>query len=370
MADSGYTLPVWAAAAAVAAVNQLNGLPFEPQARLRLQPGDDAETPISVYSAARLGTGRALGIAHCDPGERLDLTRGLPVWVEAVWCELEPDGGWLKLQPGEGLGVVEATGQACLSAYARALLEQNLRALVPLGKGLRLTLTLPGGRALAERTSNAAFGVVDGLALIGTQALVQSSAAPDQLAAARAELERRAMAPLWRGDLILVIGENGLELAPRLGLPAELLLKTGNWIGPLLVAAAEAGVQRLLLFGYQGKLIKLAGGIFHTHHHLADARLEILAALAALQGLSLEQVQALASALSVDAALGALAQQDPAAAASLVSRVAAVVEQRTTQYLARHSERHLQLGAVLFDRSRQISACGPEGHQLLQAFRA
>ena len=34
------------------------------------------------------------------------------------------------------------------------------------------------------------------------------------------------------------------------------------------------------LLEYHGKLIKLAGGIFHTHHHLADGRLDVLTALA------------------------------------------------------------------------------------------
>jgi hypothetical protein len=52
-----------------------------------------------------------------------------------------------------------------LSAYARALLEANLRPLVPAGRVLRLKLVLPAGRAFAQRTSKAAFGVVGGLAL-------------------------------------------------------------------------------------------------------------------------------------------------------------------------------------------------------------
>ncbi|MFZ9167587.1 cobalt-precorrin-5B (C(1))-methyltransferase CbiD [Vulcanococcus sp.] len=370
MADSGYTLPVWVAAAAVAAVDQLDGRPFQSAVGLCLQPGVGDVTSIPVQAAARLSEGRALAMACCDPGELLDLTRGLPVWVEASWLDAWEDSGWLELVPGEGFGVLEATGEACLSSYARQLLEENLRPLVSRNRGLRLTVTFPGGRALAERTSNAAFGVVDGLALIGTQALVQKSAAPDQLAAARAELRKRVDSPSWRGELILVIGENGLDLAPRLGFPAELLLKSGNWIGPLLVAAAEAGVQRLLLFGYQGKLIKLAGGIFHTHHHLADGRLEILAAQAALLGLPLEQVQAIARASSVEEALAALGLQDAAAAQALARQVAGVVEQRSAQYLARHSTQPLQLGAVLFDRARQISACGPQGELLLKAFRA
>jgi cobalt-precorrin-5B (C1)-methyltransferase len=240
---------------------------------------------------------------------------------------------------------------------------------VPLERALLLRITLPGGRQLAQRTSNAAFGVVDGLALIGTQAEVQRSADPDQLSRALAQLRQRAQASSVGGDLVLVIGENGLELAPRLGLPPALLLKAGNWIGPLLVAAAEQGLRRLLLFGYQGKLIKLAGGIFHTHHHLADGRLEVLTCQGALQGLPAAQLQALATAASVDEALRGLAAWDGDAATALRQRIAAAVEQRSRAYLARHGQHDLEVGAVLFDRSREICASGPLGQQLLQAFR-
>jgi len=240
---------------------------------------------------------------------------------------------------------------------------------VPEGRALVLRITLPGGRALAQRTSNAAFGVVEGLALIGTQAEVQRSADPDQLARALEQLRQWAQDPACGGDLVLVIGENGLELAPRMGLPPALLLKAGNWIGPLLVAAAEQGLRRLLLFGYQGKLIKLAGGIFHTHHHLADGRLEVLTCQGALQGLPPEQLQGLATAASVEEALQRLAAWDADAAGALRHRVAAAVERRSLAYLARHGQHDLQVGAVLFDRNREICASGPLGQQLLQAFR-
>jgi cobalt-precorrin-5B (C1)-methyltransferase len=371
MADSGYTLPVWVAAAARAALGQLRGDPFQEQQPLQLDPATPGLDPelVAVVAAAPLGEGRALAVARCEPGDGLDLTRGLVVWVEAAWRSPEPEA-WLWLEAGEGVGVHADSRALCLSAYARALLEANLRPLVPPGQGLRLRLVFPRGRRLAERTSNAAFGVVDGLALIGTQALVQRSAAPDQLAEARAELERRVAAPGFAGDLVLVIGENGLDLAPQLGLPAELLLKGGNWIGPLLVAAAERGVRRLLLFGYQGKLIKLAGGIFHTHHHLADGRAEVLTALAALQGLPLARLEALHGAPTVEAALADLAAVDPAAAAALRQRIAAAVEQRSSAYLSRYGQEALLVGAVLFDRSRRLCALGPVGAELWQALRA
>ena len=379
----GYTLPVWLAAAARSALAVLLEEPFAAACPLQLlRPALIA--PVPVRAAAWLADGWALGETCCDPGEGLDLTRGLVVWVLARWLEpggrLEPDSDPaipavrgpeppLVLEAGEGVGVLTDGGAACLSGYAWDLLEANLLPLLPPGRRLQLRVVLPAGRQLAERTSNAAFGVVDGLALIGTQAEVQASAAPDQLQRTLAALAERLAEPDFGGDLVLVIGENGLDLAPRLGLPAPLLLKCGNWLGPLLVAAAAGGVQRLLLFGYQGKLIKLAAGIFHTHHHLADGRAEVLTALAALEGLGGEALAELHDAATVEAGLVALEQADPALAERLRQRIAQAIEARTCAYLQRHGVGGPAVGAVLFDRSRRIRARGPVGAVLLEAFR-
>jgi cobalt-precorrin-5B (C1)-methyltransferase len=368
---TGYTLPVWVAAAARAALRALRGDPFEAEQPLVVdlegQPGDPV--PVSVVSAAPLGAGRALAVARCEPGPGLDLTRGLVIWVEVSWGAPGPAGAWLQIVAGEGAGIHAATGALCLSAYARSLLERNLRPLVPPQQGLELRLILPTGRRLAERTSNAAFGVVEGLALIGTQATVQRSAAPDQLAQCLHSLAERCRQPGFDGDLVLVIGENGLDLAPRLGLPPERLLKVGNWLGPVLVAAAEAGVRRLLLFGYQGKLLKLAGGIFHTHHHLADGRAEVLTSHAALEGLAGEALHRLHAATTVEEALAGLEAEDPAFTARLLQRLAAAIEVRTGAYLARHGQEGMGVGAVLFDRSRVVRVVGPRGSLFWEAFR-
>jgi cobalt-precorrin-5B (C1)-methyltransferase len=367
---SGYTLPVWLAAAACAAVAALRGEPWQAERWLELlEPAGLA--PVPVRAAAALGDGWTLAESRCDPGDGLDLTRGLAVWALVRWLEPDPatpapapdndQHPWLQLEAGEGVGVIASSGQLCISAYARALLHANLRPLVPAGRRLQLRVVLPSGRQLAERTSNEAFGVVEGLALIGTQAASQASADPAQLQRTLDSLAARLAAPDFGGELILVLGENGLDLAPRLGLPAELLLKVGNWLGPVLVAAGQGGVKRLLLFGYQGKLIKLAGGIFHTHHHLADGRAEILTALAALEGLAGPALEALHGAASVETALAELQSCQPELATRLRARLAATVERRTAQYLARHDAAGMEVGAVLFDRGRQVCAVGPIG---------
>ena len=367
---SGLTLPVWVAAAARAALQCLLAMPVDESQVLTL-PDRSEPLRVPVQSVAPLAQGeQALAISRCDPGPGLDLTRGLEIWVRLCWRQpapIEAEGDdWLELVAGEGVGRMVADQRLCISSFARQLLQRNLRPLLPRGRALRLEVILPAGRALAERTSNAAFGVVDGLALIGTQAEVQASASPDQLQATLEQLTQLTRAAAFEGGLVVVIGENGLDLARSSGLADRLpVLKVGNWIGPVLVAAAEAGVQELLLLGYHGKLIKLAGGIFHTHHHLADGRLEVLVALAVREGWTTERLQPLLQLPSLEAALLALSECDPEAAGALWQAIAAAVEQRSHTYLERYGRWPLRIGAALFDRSRCLRWAGPEGLRLL-----
>ena len=343
------------AAAAKAAVRALLQQDFEPDQSLSI-PERREPLVVPVVSSALLDAGRlAMAISHCDPGEGLDLTRGLEIWVTARWRDTpEP---LIELLGGLGIGRYAEGGELCISSFARQLIEVNLLPLLPSGRGVELEVVLPRGRELAERTSNAAFGVVDGLALIGLQAEVQRSAAPDQLEQVLDQVKHLAEQHDFAGRLTLVIGENGLDLARQAGF--KPLIKVGNWLGPVLVAAAEAGVQDLLLLGYHGKLVKLAGGIFHTHHHLADGRQEVLLALGLDADLTRPQLEQLRTASSVDGALNALEAEDPAAADRLWDRLAEAVERRSAAYIARYGRWSMGIGVALFDRSRQLRRWGP-----------
>ena len=360
----GLTLPVWVAAAARAATQVLCAQTLENPQSLQI-PGRDQPLRVKVQSAAPLQGGeQALAISRCDPGPGLDLTRDLEIWVQARWSQAET--GWLEIVPGEGIGRQGPEGDLCASDFARRLLEANLRDLVAPGRCLQLEVVFPRGRELAQRTSNAAFGVVDGLALIGTQAEVQSSASPDQLRASLDALQSIARAPNFCGSLTLVIGENGVDLAHQLGLADQQpLLKAGNWMGPLLVASAEVGVSHLLLLGYHGKLVKLAGGIFHTHHHLADGRLEVLAAIALQQGLGVDLIKELLACASMESALQELQKRDCAEADRVWQAIAQAVEVRSEAYLQRYGTWPMRVGAALFDRQRQLRWTGLTGHSLL-----
>jgi cobalt-precorrin-5B (C1)-methyltransferase len=58
-----------------------------------------------------------------------------------------------------------------------------------------------------------------------------------------------------------------------------------------------------VLVGHPGKLIKIAAGIFHTHSHIADARMETLVAHLALLGAPLELLTVVSECDTTEAAM-------------------------------------------------------------------
>ncbi len=365
-----FTLPVWVVAAAKSATNILIGNKYQDTEIINL-PNKEESVRVPISSSALLDNGqKSLAVSHCQSGLSLDVTRGLEIWAYIQLTKSTSHSGkivengfpdWLDFHAGYGVGKFESSGQPCISQFARDLLCINLYPLLPKDCSIKLEIVLPEGKARALKTSNKAFGVVDGLSLIGTQAEVQISASPEQLKNCLEILQQKCSESTFDGCLTFVIGENGMDLALRFGLPAKQIIKTGNWLGPLLVAAAENGVKKLLLFGYHGKLIKLSGGIFHTHHHLADGRLEILTSLAVREGISLDLVQLISKATSVENALLALESKKKEDVALIWGRMAKEIEIQSLSYVNRYLSSSMEIGSVLFDRQRQIRWAGFKG---------
>ncbi|MEH2267417.1 MAG: cobalt-precorrin-5B (C(1))-methyltransferase CbiD [Nostoc sp.] len=356
MSRSGYTLPVFACAAAVAALHWLHDRKTLSIASVDLiEPAQIAEIPIE--QVAGLSENTALAIARSDPGDNLDLTKDTPIWALLEWREQGDDAVIIK--GGEGIGrQLNADDKPAIYAYAQRLLQENLQRMLAPGEKITVTIILPEGRSLAVRTSNSAFGVVEGLSLLGTTGISQPLSTPDQLAVFRAELQNKASR---FESLVFCIGENGLDLARKLGINPEQLVKTANWLGPMLVEADVLGVKEILLFGYHGKLMKLAGGIFHTHHYLADGRREILAAHCAIAGLKLPDIQAVFNSATAEAALTYLRALDTATGSDWVNQVYSAIAQtidvRSQEYIQSHSEKGTAVtvcGSILFDRDRKI----------------
>lgn len=370
---AGYTLPVFACASAIAALHYCQNQVALSQVSVNLvQPAEMAN--IAIEQVAQIQPNLALAITRSDPGDNLDLTRHTPIWALVEVYPNSEGQEKLVIQGGEGIGkILDLEGKAAIYAYAYTLLRANLEPRLNSNECAKVTLILPEGRQLAQRTSNEAFGVVEGLSLLGTTGISQPLSAPGQLTEFREQLKSKIAQLPASSPLVFCIGENGLDLAQQLGISPERLVKTANWLGPMLV---EAGVQKLpalLLFGYHGKLIKLAGGIFHTHHHLADGRLDILTAHCANLGLPTPHLQQIFACPTVEAGLQYLRSLDLGEGTpvggwvkAVYSAIAHRIDQQCQDYIEKHAQQKVKVGSVLFDRDRQIIITSQNGSALWQ----
>lgn len=360
----GYTLPVFACASAIASLQHLHGENELNSVTFNLLEPPEAVT-IAIEQVARLNPDAALAITRSDPGDNLDLTRNTPIWA---LVERKTGNQEIEIQGGAGIGLqIDNGGKSAIYSYAQRLLQENLRPLLLPQESIKVTIILPEGKKLATRTSNAAFGVVEGLSLLGTTGISQPLSAPGQLEIFREQLKNLS----FRFDrLVFCIGENGLDLAPQMGINPDILVKTANWIGPMLLEAQLQGISEILLFGYHGKLIKLAGGIFQTHHHLADGRREILTAYAAKMGLATPHLQQIFDSSTSENGLEYLRQLDRQTGDNWVERIygemANTIDRRCQEYVYNHSNGHLGVGCILFDRSRSLISKSENGLKFLQ----
>ena len=356
MARTGYTLPVFAVAAAKAALIHLqNSKDSLLSVALDLLPGN---TDIPIYQVATLETTSALAITLSDPGDNLDLTRNTLVWA---WVKISPrQDQALILEAGVGLGKT-ITGEAAIYDYARRLFEANLLPLIPAGQTVTVQIILPAGRQLAQRTSNEAFGILEGLSLLGTSGISQPMSAAEHLEEFRFDLQQKVKN---HRDLVFCIGSNGQQVAQRLSIPEEVIVTTGNWLGALLVEAGLYNAESILLIGYQGKLIKLAGGIFNTSSHLADAKLEIIAASVVETGGDIQAAKAVLQAHTADAAHKILVELR--LADTVFHALAEKISNKAQAYVKKYADVSLEVGVILFDRKGLIISQNPIATELLK----
>ena len=351
----GYTLPVFACASAIAAWQHLKDRSLALEVKVDLIKPPQTVT-IPLEQVAKISANSALAITRSDPGEHLDITRHTPVWAMVQREIKKPSAAKIIIQGGAGVGIqINQQNAPAIYRYAKELIITNLEPLIPETEKAIVTIILPEGAKLAAKTSNAAFGVVDGLSLLGTTGIVQPLTAPSQLAAFQSQLIAKAQK---FDSLVFCIGENGLDLAQSWGINPERLLKTANWLGSLLVMAGVQQIKSILLVGYHGKLIKLAGGIFHTHHHLADGRLEILTAYCAQYPISPAIFPQIFTCPTTESALQLLRDLDQKEqsnwVATVYSAIAEAIDRRSQDYIRQHSDQAVRVGCILFDRQRQI----------------
>ncbi|MBC9785775.1 cobalamin biosynthesis protein CbiD [Heliobacterium chlorum] len=227
-----------------------------------------------------------------DGGDDPDATHGLPIRVSVFAIEKGIEiGGGIGVGRVTKPGLAVPVGEPAINPVPRSMILEAVKEVLPDDGGVSIVVWVPDGEKVGPSTLNPRLGIVGGISILGTTGIVK----PMSEEAFKDSLEPQIDVALAAGhrSLALTPGNMGQRGLQRQGVPSEAVVLTSNFIGHMLDACSKRGIEEILLWGHVGKLVKVAGGIFHTHSKVADGRREIIAAHAAVQGYPLPLVKAL-----------------------------------------------------------------------------
>lgn len=169
-----------------------------------------------------------------------------------------------------------------------------------------ITISVPAGAELAQRTFNPMLGIEGGISILGTTGIVEPMS--EAAIVATIETSIRQVLAMEDGDIgrsarriLAVPGNYGQRyVEQQLGLRGVPVVEVSNYIGEAIDLAVSYGATDFLLVGNVGKLVKLAAGIMNTHSRVADGRWEIFAAHLALCGGTRAQVAVMREATTTE----------------------------------------------------------------------
>ena len=264
----GWTTGSCAAAAAKAAAMALSS--GEPQARVTIRlpkKGEERRVEFAV-ERCEIGEGWAEAVVVKDAGDDPDVTDGAHLTAR-ISCRDEPG---LELDRGEGVGTVTkpglglAVGGPAINDVPRRMIQYSVEEVLDPGRrGVRVEISVPGGDAMAEKTTNARLGIVGGISILGTTGIVR----PFSTAAWAASVVQaiNVMGAQQHDTFVLSTGGLTERAAMRLlpDLEEVCFIEVGDFTGQAIKQAVSKGLKRGFFVGMAGKLAKLAAGVMMTH---------------------------------------------------------------------------------------------------------
>jgi cobalt-precorrin-5B (C1)-methyltransferase len=278
---TGFSTGACSAAAAKAAVAALGGTLLR-SVNIPFPSGDRHEFTVHSVHRAR---GTATAVVVKDAGDDPDVTHGAHLTVTVAWR----DDGEVLLHGGEGVGMVTLpglglpVGQPAINPVPRQMITHAVWEASG-GRGVDVTISVPGGERMARKTTNRRLGIDGGISILGTTGIVR----PFSTASWRASVEQAVavMAAQNISTLVLATGgrtERGaMRLLPHL--PEVAFVEVGDFTGAALRKAVEHGLSEVVFVGMIGKLTKLASGVLMTHYTRSKVDTGLLAAITTAHG--------------------------------------------------------------------------------------
>ncbi len=295
----GWTTGACAAAAARAAYEGWRTGHFPDPVTIALPGG--ARPSFALALAERDGEEARVGITK-DAGDDPDVTHGALV-ISAVRPGAPGSGIVYRAGPGVGTvtrpGLPLAVGEPAINPGPRRIIEAALVEAAGNGSApdLVVTVSIPGGEALAAKTMNGRLGIVGGLSVLGTTGIVIPYSCSSWIHSIHSGIDVARAAGI--AHIAAATGSTSEAAVARLHhLPETALIDMGDFVGATLKYLRRRPVARLTLAGGFGKLAKLAAGHLDLHSSRSRVDLDHLADALAATGAPPESVAAARDAAS------------------------------------------------------------------------
>ena len=247
---------------------------------------------------------QAIAAIRKDGGDDVDATHGMLIFARVTL----DDSGEITLRGGEGIGTITRKGiglpigSPAINRTPRPPIESAVREAIGPSRGATVEIFAPEGEERAQKPYNSRLGILGGISIIGTTGIVTPMSEESWKRSLSLELEIKRAAGLER--VVLVPGNHGERFVrEQMGIDSQVVVTMSNFVGYMIEEAVRLGFRQIVLIGHPGKLIKVAAGIFHTHSHIADARMETLVAHLALLGAPLALLQLVSECDTTEAAM-------------------------------------------------------------------
>src|SRR5712672_3411028 len=272
----GWTTGACAAAASRAAFAAMLTGRFPDPVAIRLPRGGIATFPLALAELS--DTGARAGVVK-DAGDDPDITNGALIIAETAWAA---PGSGIGFVAGEGVGTVTrgglslAVSEPAINPAPRALIRDMLidaaAELDAPAPDITVTIAIPGGDRLAEKTMNARLGIIGGLSILGTTGIVLPYSCASWIHSIHRGIDVARAAGL--DHIAAATGATSERAVQRLyDLPDHALIDMGDFVGGTLKYLRGHPVARLTIAGGFAKLAKLAAG--HLDLHSARSRIDI-----------------------------------------------------------------------------------------------
>lgn len=326
-----------------------------------------------------------------DGGDDIDATNGIEIFAKATWVyedEIDKseknfsfEGDGFCVFSGDGVGIITKKGlsvepgRPAINPVPQKMIAKEVESILKASgenvlndknsldnrkKVIKITIFIPKGEEVANKTFNPRLGIVGGISIIGTSGIVEPMSDDGWKKSLSIELNMKK--ELGMDKIILVPGNHGESfISDRIGENSSVV-RTSNFLGYMLMEAKRMGFKKILLAGHIGKFIKLSAGIFNTHSKVADARNEILIANLALMGASTELVRKIDSCLTTEEATDIVYENG-------FGEVFDIICEKCKKRAEMHVDNEIEIEVFIFKMDKTVLGKSKNAEEMLESFR-